>query len=90
MRAVLLPSGVSQDFEIPVSVQESEGKLTSFLLGEEVGSLQQYFFRSAMEETGLQDAEQEAWKRDLEAREEKLAELQAELRKLQRKAAWAR
>ncbi|MFR5902969.1 MAG: hypothetical protein ACLUIO_26440, partial [Neglectibacter timonensis] len=46
--------------------------------GEEVGSLQQYFFRSAMEETGLQDEEQEAWKRDLEAREEKLAELQAE------------
>ena len=79
VRAVLLPSGASQDFEIPVSVQESEGKLTSFLLGEEVGSLQQYFFRSAMEETGLQDEEQEAWKRDLEAREEKLAELQAEL-----------
>lgn len=78
VRAVLLPSGASQDFEIPVSVQESEGKLTSFLLGEEVGSLQQYFFRSAMEETGLQDEEQEAWKRDLEAREEKLAELQAE------------
>ena len=44
VRAVLLPSGVSQDFEIPVSVQESEGKLTSFLLGEEVAACSSTFF----------------------------------------------
>lgn len=79
VKAVLLPSGDEQEFEIPVTVQESEGKLTFLQLGDEVGSLQQYFFRSAAESEEPMSAELEALRAELENRESEQEELQAEL-----------